>query len=105
MVKIFGESVFVGDYGLTIGVETDLGLITLTTDFPRLNKWISVRSVRYIEIKPNEKIDYEGLANLKVRNLQIFIHKLLMTVKLGDDVQEWQTWDIIMKYRREYGQT
>jgi len=96
---------FVGDYGLTIDVETDLGLITLTTNFPRLNKWIGVRSVRYIEIKPNEKIyyDYEGPTNLKVRNLQIFIHKLLMTAKY--DVQERKTWDIIMKYRREHGQT
>jgi hypothetical protein len=107
MVKILRESMFVGDYELTISVETDLGLITLTTDFPRRNKWIGVRSVRYFEIDPNEGIDYEEQrpANLKVRNLQVFIHKLLMTAEFDYDVQDWQTWNIIMKYRREYGQT
>ena len=105
MVKIFGKSMFVGDYGLTIGVETDLGLITLTTDFPRLNKWISVRSVRYIEVRSDEKIYGTGDTKLHVRDPQTFLHKLLMTAKFEDNVQEWQTWSIIMKYRKEHGQT
>ena len=105
MVKIFGESVFVGDYGLAIDVETDLGLIMLATDFPRLNKWIGVRSVRYFEVRPNEKLYGTGDTKLHVRDLQTFMHKLLMTAKFEYDVQEWQTWSIIMKYRKEHGQT
>ncbi len=92
------ESVFVGDYGLTINIETDLGLIQILTNFPRLNKWIGVRSVYSFSIYPNEKIDWTGDTELHIRDLQTFLHQVIMKA-LPDDLK---TQEIVKRYKEVY---
>ena len=98
MVRIFGESVFVGDYGLAINVETDLGLITILTTFPRLNKWIGVKLVDTFSIMPDEKIYGTGDTELHVRNLQTFLHQVIMKA-LPNTLK---TQEIIKRYKEVY---
>ena len=98
MVRIFGESVFVGDYGLAINVETDLGLITILTTFPRLNKWIGGRSVYSFSIDPVEEIGWTEDTELHVRNLQTFLHQVIMKA-LPNTLK---TQEIIKRYKEVY---
>lgn len=99
MVKIFGESVvLVGDYGLTIDVETDLGLIQILTNFPRLNKWIGVGSVFTFSIYPGEKLDWIGNTELHVRDLQTFLHQVIMKAQTYD----LKTQEIVKRYKEIY---
>ena len=104
MVRVFREAVFVGDYGLTVNLETNLGLITLTTNFPRLNKWITINSICDLGIVLGSKIDYFGDTRFNVRDPKTFTHKLLMTIKEGIMYNQ-KTRNIIMQYRREHGGT
>jgi hypothetical protein len=100
MVRIFGESVFVGDYGLTINVETDLGLITILTAFPRLNKWIGVKLVDTFSIMPDEKIYGTGDTELHVRDLQTFLHQVIIKVQT-DSIK---TQEIVKRYKEVYAE-
>ena len=100
MVKIFKKSVFVGDYGLTIDVETDLGLITILTNFPRLNKWIEVKSVYTFSIRPGEKLDWIGNTELHIRDLQIFLHQVIMKARPFDK----KTQEIVKRYKEVYAE-
>ena len=100
MVRVFKGDVFAGDYGLTIKVETEIGLITLLTYFPRHNKWIGIRDVYDLYINPKEKIEYPTSPNLHIRNLQSFLHRILMKEGLMTD--DLTTVRIINKYRRKY---
>ena len=93
---------FVGDYGLTIDVETDLGLITILTNYPRRNKYITLRSVCALEIKPGIEIEHLETLDFHVRDIQTFTHQLLMKVEEGvlypkDEV----TKRVIDEYRKE----
>ena len=102
MVRIFYEFVFVDDYGITVNLETDIGLITFFTNYPRRNKWIGWRSVCSLEIKPGIKIEHLETLDFHVRDIQTFIHQLLMKVKEGvlypkDEV----TKRVIDEYRKE----
>ena len=104
MVKISYESVFVDDYGIMVNLETDLGLITFFTNFPRRNKWIGWRSVCSLEIKLRVTIEHIETPDLHIRNIQIFTHQLLMKVEEGvlcprDLLTRW----VIDKYRKEHG--
>jgi len=104
MVKIFYEFVFVDDYGLTIYMETEIGLITILTDYPRRNKYITVRSVCALEIKPGIGIEHLETIDFHVRDIQTFIHQLLM--KVGEDVlypKDEVTRRVISEYRRKHG--
>ena len=106
MVKILYESVFVDDYGITVNLETDLGLITFFTNFPRRNKWIVWRSVCALEIKPGATIERLETPDLHIRDIQTFTHQLLMKVEEGvlypkDEV----TKRVISEYRRKHGRT
>ena len=98
MVKIFKKSVFVGDYGLTIDVETDLGIIAILTSFPRLNKWIGVKSVYTFSIYPDVELDWTGDTRLHVRDLQTFLHQIIMKVE-SDDLK---TQEIVKRYKEIY---
>ena len=98
MVRIFKKSMFVGDYGLTIDVETDLGIIAILTNFPRLNKWIGVKSVCTFSIYPGEKIDWTGDTELHVRDLQTFLHQVIMKVH-PDSIR---TQEIVKRYKEVY---
>lgn len=89
---------FVGDYGLTIGVETDLGVIAILTNFPRLNKWIGVKSVCTLSIYPGEKLDWTEDAELHIRDLQTFLHQIIMKVE-SDDLK---TQEIVKRYKEVY---
>lgn len=104
MVKILCKSMFVDDYGITVNLETDLGLITFFTNFPRRNKWIVWRSVCALEIKPGVTIEHlETPDLLHIRNIQSFTHRLLM--KVGESVlypKDLVTWKVIDEYRRKY---
>ena len=100
MVRIFRESVFVGDYGLTIDVETDLGLIVILTNFPRLNKWIGVRSVCSFSIYPGEEIGWTGNTELHVRDFQEFIHQAIMKAPPGDS----KTREFVKRYKEVYAE-
>jgi hypothetical protein len=100
MVKIFRESVFVGDYGLTIDVETDLGLIVILTSFPRLNKWIGVKSVYTFSIKPDEKIDWAWDKELHIRDLQTFLHQVIMKAQPFNS----KTQEIVKRYKEVYAE-
>jgi hypothetical protein len=107
MVRVFCETVFVDDYGLTINMDTNLGLIIFQTNFPRLNKRITVGSICSFEIRPGIKIDYVGLRKkIPVRDSQQFLHKTIMTI--GEGVlyhRDSITKRIIKRYRREHGGT
>ena len=103
MVKIFYEFVFVDDYGITVNLETDIGLITFFTNYPRRNKWIGWRSVCALEIKPGIGIEHLEALDFHVRDIQIFTHQLLMKVEEGvlypkDEV----TKRVISEYRRKH---
>ena len=103
MVKILYESVFVGDYGITVNLETDIGLITFITNYPRRNKWIVWRSVCALEIKPGIEIEHLETLDLHVRDIQSFTHRLLM--KVGESVlypRDLVTRKVIDEYRRKY---
>jgi hypothetical protein len=100
MVRIFDKLVYVGDYGLTINVETDLGVIVILTFFPRLNKWIGVRSVHSFSIYPNEKIYGTGETELHVRDSQEFLHQVLMKV----DPIDRKTLEIVKRYKEVYAE-
>ena len=104
MVKIFYEFVFVDDYGITVNLETNLGLITFFTNYPRRNKWIGWRSVCALEIKPGIEIEHLETLDFHVRDIQTFTHQLLMKVEEGvlypkDEV----TKRVISEYRRKHG--
>ena len=104
MVKIFHEAVFVGDYGLMVDLETNFGKITFQTNYPRLNKWLGVRSICSFEIEPGLKVGYVGNIKLPVKNSSQFLHRVLMMIKKeiiysGDTT----TWEIVLGYRRECG--
>ena len=104
MVKILYESVFVDDYGITVNLETDLGLITFFTNFPRRNKWIVWRSVCALEIKPGVTIEHLETPDLHIRNIQTFIHLLLMKVEEGVLYpKDLVTRRVIDEYRRKHG--
>ena len=100
MVRIFKKSMFVGDYGLTIDVETDLGLIAILTTFPRLNKWIGIRSVYTFSIMPDEKIDWTRDPELHVRDLQTFLHQVIMKAQPNDS----KTQEIVKRYKEVYAE-
>ena len=102
MVKIFYKFVFVDDYGLTINMETGIGLITILTNYPRRNKYITLRSVCALEIKPGIGIEHLETLDFHVRDIQTFTHQLLMKVGKGvlypkDEV----TKKVISEYRRK----
>ena len=104
MVRIFYEFVFVDDYGITVNLETNLGLITFFTNYPRRNKWIGWRSVCYLEIKPGIEIEHLETIDFHVRDIQTFTHQLLIKVEEGvlypkDKV----TKRVISEYRRKHG--
>ena len=104
MVKIFYEFVFVDDYGITVNLETNLGLITFFTNYPRRNKYITLRSVCALEIKPRIKIEHLETLDFHVRDIQTFTHQLLMKVEEGvlypkDEV----TKRVILEYRSKHG--
>ena len=105
MVKILYKSMFVDDYGITVNLETDLGLITFFTNFPRRNKWIVWRSVCALEIKPGVTIEHlETPDLLHIRDIQSFTHRLLM--KVGEGVlysKDEVTKNVISEYRRKHG--
>ena len=104
MVKIFGESVFVGDYGLTINIETGIGLITILTNYPRRNKYITLRSVCALEIKPGINIEHLETLDFHVRDIQTFTHQFLM--KVGEGVlypKDEVTKRVISEYRSKHG--
>lgn len=100
MVRIFGESVFVGDYGLAINVETDLGLITIIITFSRLNKWIGVKLVDTFSIMPDEKLYGTGDTGLHVRDLQTFLHQVIMKVQTYDS----KTQEVVKRYKEVYAE-
>ena len=104
MVKILYKSMFIDDYGITVNLETDIGLITFFTNFPRRNKWIVWRSVCALEIKPGVAIEHlETPDLLHIRDIQSFTHRLLM--KVGESVlypKDLVTWKVIDEYRRKY---
>ena len=102
MVRIFGKSVFVGDYGLTIEMETDLGLIVILTNFPRLNKWIGVRSVYTFSIYPDKKMYGTGDTELHVRDSQEFLHQVIM--RATPIVINKQTMEIVKRYKEVYAE-
>ena len=102
MVKIFYELVFVDDYGLTISLETDLGLITILTSFPRRNKYITLRSVCALEIKPKIEIEHLETLDFHVRDIQTFTHQLLMKVEEVYPKNE-VTKRVISEYRSKHG--
>jgi hypothetical protein len=104
MVKIFYEFVFVDDYGITVNLETNLGLITFFTNYPRRNKLITWRSVCALEIKPGINIEPLETPKPHFRDIQTFIHRLLMKVEEGvlypkDEV----TKRVISEYRSKHG--
>ena len=104
MVKIFYEFVFVDDYGITVNLETDIGLITFFTNFPRRNKYITLRSVCTLEIKPGIKIEHLETLDFHVRDIQTFTHQLLMKIK--EDVlypKDEVTKRVISEYRSKHG--
>ena len=104
MVKIFYEYVFVDDYGLTINMETDIGLIMFFTNYPRRNKYITLRSVCALEIKPGIGIEHLETIDFHVRDIQTFIHQLLM--KVEEDVlysKDEVTKRVISEYRSKHG--
>ena len=104
MVKIFYEFVFVDDYGITVNLETNLGLITFFTNYPRRNKLITWRSVCALEIKPGIEIEHLETLDFHVRDIQIFTHQLLMKIK--EDVlypKDEVTKRVIDEYRRKHG--
>ena len=104
MVKIFGEFVFVDDYGITVNLETDIGLITFFTNYPRRNKLITWRSVCALEIKPGIKIEHLETLDFHVRDIQTFTHQLLM--KVGEGVlypKDEVTKRVISEYRSKHG--
>ena len=104
MVKILNESVFVDDYGITVNLETDLGLITFLTNFPRRNKWIGWRSVCVLEIKPGISMELLETPDLHIRDIQTFTHQLLMKVKEGVLYpKDLVTRMVIDKYRKKHG--
>ena len=92
---------FVGDYGLTINMETDLGLIQILTNFPRLNKWIGIRSVYTFSIYPGEKLYGTGDTELHVRDLQTFLHQVIMKALPDDDSK---TQEIVKRYKEVYAE-
>jgi hypothetical protein len=103
MVKIFYEFVFVDDYGLTVNLETDIGLIMFFTNYPRCNKYITLRSVCALEIKPGIEIEHLETIYFHVRDIQTFTHQLLMKVEEGvlypkDEV----TKRVILEYRGKH---
>ncbi len=91
---------FVEDYGLTISVETDLGLIVIITNFPRLNKWIGVKLVDTFLIYPGKKIYGAEDIELHIRDLQTFLHQVIMKVQ-PDDVK---TVRIVKRYKEVYAE-
>ncbi len=103
MVKILYESVFVDDYGITVDLKTDIGFITFSTNYPRRNKYITLRSVCYLEIKPGIEIEQKVL-DFHVRDIQTFTHQLLM--KVGEGVlYDEVTKRVISEYRSKHGRT
>lgn len=103
MVKIFEKYSFAGEYGWTLFIGTNIGLIILQTIFPRHNKWITTRLVCSLTIEPDSDIScyYPGKdEKIPIKNLQQFTHNLLMTFKgiPGDR----ETEDIIKKYKKEH---
>lgn len=106
MVKILYESVFVDDYGITVNLETDIGLISFFTNFPRRNKWIVWRLVCALEIRPGINIEHLETIDLHVRDIQSFTHQLLMKVEEGVLYsRDMITRRVIDEYRRKYGRT
>ena len=104
MVKVYQKEVFVGDYGLTIYLETEVGLITLLTNFPRINKWIGLRSICSLEIEPGIRIESTEEMRLHVRNINEFIHRVMMKIEDGVLYSDPVTKEVIDRYRREnYG--
>jgi hypothetical protein len=104
MVKIFYEFVFVDDYGITVNLETDIGLIMFFTNYPRRNKYITLRSVCTLEIKPGIEIEHLETLYLHVRDIQTFTHQLLM--KVGEGVlypKDEVTKKVISEYRSKHG--
>ena len=104
MIKIFYRLVFVDDYGITVNLETDMGLITFFTNYPRRNKLITWRSVCALEIKPGIEIEHLETLDFHVRDIQTFTHQLLMKIK--EDVlypKDEVTKRVISEYRRKHG--
>ena len=104
MVKIFYEFVFIDDYGITVNLETDIGLIIFFTNFPRRNKWIVWRSVCALEIRPGVTVEHLETPDLHIRDIKTFTHQLLMKAEEGalypkDEV----TKRVISEYRRKHG--
>ena len=102
MVKIFYEFVFVDDYGITVNLETNLGLITFFTNYPRRNKYITLKSVCALEIKPGIEIEHLETLDFHVRDIQTFTNQLLM--KAGEGVlypKDEVTKRVIDEYRKE----
>ena len=104
MVKIFYKFVFVDDYGITVNLETDIGLITFFTNYPRRNKYITLRSVCALEIKPGIKIEHLETLDFHVRDIQTFTHQLL--IKVGENVlypEDEVEKRVISEYRKKHG--
>ena len=101
MVKIFKEDMTVWDYGITVYMETNLGLIYIQTNTPkRVNKRITLRSICCLEIYPETKLHNFTHRAHQIKDPQIFLHKLLM--KADPIITGKRTWGIIVKYRRKY---
>ena len=104
MVKIYWDELFIDDYGLMINMETNLGLITLLTNFPRCNKYITLRLICALEIKPGINIEHLETPKPHFRDIQTFIHRLLMKVEEGVLYpRDMVTRKVIDEYRRKYG--
>jgi hypothetical protein len=107
MVRIYPMSAFIDDYGITIEIETEIGLLTLLTNFPRRNKYITIRSICSLEIKPEGRLEYgedKQPVRAYTRYLPKFIHRILMKVEKGM-LYDLTTWEVVNKYRREHGGT
>ena len=104
MVKIFYKFVFVDDYGITVNLATGIGLITILTNYPRRNKYKTLRSVCALEIKPGIEIEHLETLDFHVRDIQTFTHQLLM--KVGESVlylKDEVTKRVISEYRSKHG--
>ena len=99
-------SAFIDDYGITLEIETEIGLLILLTNFPRRNKYITIRSICSLEIKPGKRLGYEDKQPVRAytRSLPKFIHRILMKIEKGV-LYNLTTWEVVNKYRREHGGT
>ena len=106
MVIIYWSNVFVDDYEISVSLDTNLGAISFCTNFPRRNKWITLKSICSFNIMPGKLIEHLETfdLHLHVRDTQLFTHKVLMNIK--EDVlyeKDIVTRCMISEYRSKHG--